>query len=211
LDYGRVEITRDGVEESLNAEQRREVRQRFANSPVQLFGIGSIYEFHSLDQEVVRQNIEGAKRSLQLAHDLGAGGVKVRPNGHQEKAGVPRQQTLQQIGQAARECGQTARDLGIELRMEMHGAVRQAATMRRIFEAADGYCWACWNSNDDDVQDGSIKQAFDQVQSLDPGSAHHPHLESKLSVSGTVLAAEEHQLSRASAWPKSPPAPTRRS
>jgi len=152
-----------GVEESLNAEQRREVRQRFAASPVQLFGIGSIYEFHSLDQAVVRQNIEGAKRSLQLAHDLGAGGVKVRPNGHQEKAGVPREQTLEQIGRAARECGQTARDLGIELRMEMHGTVRQAATMRRIFEAADGYCGACWNSNDDDVQEGSIKQAFDQV------------------------------------------------
>ena len=152
-----------GVEESLNAGERMEVRQRFAASPVQLFGIGSIYEFHSLDQAEVRRNIEGTKRSLQLAHDLGAGGVKVRPNGHQEKAGVPREQTLEQIGRAARECGQTACDLGVELRMEMHGAVRQAATMRHIFEAADGYCWACWNCNDDDVQAGSIKQAFDEV------------------------------------------------
>jgi len=97
---------------------------------------------------------------------------------------VPREQTLEQIGRAARECGQTARDLGIELRMEMHGAVRQAATMRRIFEAADGYCWACWNSNDDDVQDGSIKASLRSGQSLDQGSAHPPHLESKLSVSG---------------------------
>jgi sugar phosphate isomerase/epimerase len=152
-----------GVEESLNAEQRREVRQRFADSPVTLFGLGSIYEFHSLDPAVVRQNVDGTKRSLQLAHDLGAGGVKVRPNGHNEKAGVPLEQTLEQIGRAARECGQTARDLGVELRMEMHGSVRQASTMRRIFEVADGYCWACWNSNEDDVQDGSVKQAFDQV------------------------------------------------
>ncbi|MGI8916945.1 MAG: sugar phosphate isomerase/epimerase family protein [Chloroflexota bacterium] len=152
-----------GVEETLSTEQRREVRQRFADSPVQLFGLGSIYEFHSLDPAVVRQNVEGTKRCLQLAHDLGASGVKVRPNGHQEKAGVPREQTLEQIGRAARECGQTAQELGVELRMEMHGAVRQAGTMRRIFEVAGDACWACWNSNEDDVQDGSIKQAFDQV------------------------------------------------
>jgi len=77
------------VEESLNAEQRREVRQRFANSPVQLFGIGSIYEFHSLDQEVVRQNIEGAKRSLQLAHGPGSRrrqGAPQRPPGEGGRA-----------------------------------------------------------------------------------------------------------------------------
>jgi sugar phosphate isomerase/epimerase len=152
-----------GVEDTLTAEQRREVRQRFAASPVQLFGLGTAFEFHSLDPAVVRQNVEGTKRALQLAHDLGAGGVKVRPNGHQEQAGVPREQTLEQIGHAAQECGRTARDLGVELRMEMHGAVRDAASMRRIFEIADGDCWACWNSNDDDVQAGSVKQAFDLV------------------------------------------------
>ena len=152
-----------GVEESLNAEQRREVRQKFADSPVRLVGIGSIYEYHSLDPAVVRQNIEGTKRALQLAADLGARGVKVRPNGHQEKAGIPREQTLEQIGKAARECGQTARDLGLELRMEMHGSVSSATDMRRIFEAADGYCWACWNSNPVDVKDRSIKEAFNLV------------------------------------------------
>lgn len=152
-----------GVEEGLSAEQRRDVRRRFADSPVQLVGLGTTYEYHSLDPAVVRQNVEGTKRALALAHDLGAGGVKVRPNGHQERAGVPREQTLAQIGLAARECGATARDLGVELRMEMHGAVRNATDMRRIFETADDLLWACWNSNDDDVKDGSIAHDFTLV------------------------------------------------
>ncbi len=152
-----------GVEDRLTPDQRQEVRRRFADSPVQLVGLGSIFEYHSLDTQVVRQNIEGTKRYLQLAHDLGAGGVKVRPNGHQEKAGVPRVRTLEQVGHAARECGQAARDLGVELRMEMHGSVSDAIDMRQIFDVADGYCWACWNSNPVDVQDGSVKQDFDLV------------------------------------------------
>lgn len=152
-----------GVEDTLSAEERREVRKMFADSPVRLFGLGTAFEFHSLESEEVRRNIEGTKRYLQLAADLRAGGVKIRPNGHQEKAGVPREQTLAQIGRAARECGETAQNLGLELRMEMHGSVRDASDMRRIFEVADGLCWACWNSNDDDVKNGSVQHDFDLV------------------------------------------------
>lgn len=152
-----------GVEDTLSANERVAVRQRFADSSVQLFGLGTAFEYHSTDPAVVRQNIEGTKRYLQLAHDLGAGGVKVRPNGHNEAQGIPRQQTLDQIAAAARECGQTARDLGVNLRMEMHGAVRDASDMVKIFAAADDLCWACWNSNPDDVKNGSIKHDFDLV------------------------------------------------
>jgi sugar phosphate isomerase/epimerase len=154
---------RHGVEDHLSAEQRREVRQRFRDSPVRLVGLGTTFEFHSLDPEVMRQNVEGTRRYLQLAHDLGAEGVKVRPNGHQERAGVPREQTLEQIGRAARECGETARDLGVELRMEMHASVAEAKDMRRIFEEAGGLCRACWNSNPVDVKVGSVKHDFDLV------------------------------------------------
>ncbi|MCL4541739.1 MAG: sugar phosphate isomerase/epimerase [Chloroflexi bacterium] len=152
-----------GIEDTLTAEQRHAVHQRFSDSPITLVGLGTTFEYHSLDPQIVRQNIEGTKRYLQLAADVGALGVKVRPNGHQEQAGIPRAKTLEQIGHAVRECGVTARDLGLELRVEMHGSVAGASDMRQIFAVADGYGWACWNSNQIDVKDGSVQHDFDLV------------------------------------------------
>src|SRR5262245_32307433 len=70
-----------GVEPSLGKQQRSEVRQRFADTGVTLLSLGSICEYHSPDPGVVRKNIEETKRFIELAHDIGALGVKVRPNG----------------------------------------------------------------------------------------------------------------------------------
>ena len=75
------------VEVNLSANERQEVRQQFADSPIELAGLGSAFDYHSTDAEEVRQNIEGTKEYAQLAADVGAPGVKVRPNGLPE--GVP--------------------------------------------------------------------------------------------------------------------------
>jgi sugar phosphate isomerase/epimerase len=156
-----------GVEDSLSKAERDEVRRRFADSPVELVGLGSTFEYHALDPAVVRENIEGTKRYCQLARDVGAGGVKVRPNGHQEAAGVPRSATLEQIGRALRECGQAAADLGVTIRLEMHGSVGDAVDMRRVIDVADHpQVVLCWNSNTrfDVDEQGSVKADFDLVK-----------------------------------------------
>ena len=156
-----------GVEDTLSAEERATVRRRFADSPVELVGLGSTFEYHALDPEVVRRNVEGTKRYCQLARDVGAGGVKVRPNGHQEAAGVPREQTLEQIGRALRECGEAAADNGVQIRLEMHGTVADATDMRRVVDVADHpNVWLCWNSNTrfDVDESGSVKADFDLVR-----------------------------------------------
>jgi sugar phosphate isomerase/epimerase len=170
LHYAGVELRTGhahGVEDSLSPAQRAEVRRRFADSPVALVGLGSTFEFHALDPAVVRENVEGTKRYCELARDVGAGGVKVRPNGHQEAAGVPREQTLEQIGRALRECGVAAADNGVEIRLEMHGTVGDALDMRRVADVADHpRVRVCWNSNvrfDVDEQ-GSVKSDFDLVR-----------------------------------------------
>src|SRR2546428_3496766 len=92
-----------GVELALSAPQRAEVKKRFADSPVKLAQLGSTYEFHSTDAAELRKNIEGCKQYIQLARDVGAFGVKVRPNGLQTKAGIPAEKTLEQIGRSLRE------------------------------------------------------------------------------------------------------------
>ncbi|HVG97946.1 MAG TPA: sugar phosphate isomerase/epimerase family protein [Chloroflexota bacterium] len=170
LRYGGVELRTEhahGVEDSLTPEQRAEVRRRFEDSSIELVGLGSTFEYHSLDPAVVRANIEGTKRYCQLAKDVGAGGVKVRPNGHQEAAGVPREQTLDQIGTALRECGVAAADNGVQIRLEMHGTVGDALDMRRVADVADHpNVWLCWNSNArfDVDGSGSVKSDFDLVR-----------------------------------------------
>ena len=69
------------VEVELSASQREEILQAFGDSPVELAGLGSAFDYHSIDQDIVRQNIEGTKEYSKLAADVGAPGVKVRPTG----------------------------------------------------------------------------------------------------------------------------------
>ena len=61
-----------------------EVAKLFADSGVEIAGLGSAFEFHSKDPDEVRRNIEGSKEYAQLAVDVGAPGIKIRPNGLHE-------------------------------------------------------------------------------------------------------------------------------
>ena len=70
-----------------------------------------------------RKNIEGTKEYVRLAHDIGAPGVKVRPNGIPKGADL--EATLRQIGRALHEVGEDATGFGVEIRVEVHGGVTQ--------------------------------------------------------------------------------------
>lgn len=155
-----------GVEVGLSAQQREEVRRRFADTPVELAGLGSAFEYHSLDPEEVRRNIEGTKEYVKLAAAVGAPGVKVRPNGLQMDEGVPKEQTLQQIGKALRECGEFAKDYGVQIRLEVHGRETSLVpNIRAIMDAAaHDNVFVCWNSNQSDLVEGSVRPSFDLVR-----------------------------------------------
>jgi len=152
------------VEVNLSAQERQEVRKRFADSPVELAGLGSAFEYHSTDADEVRRNIEGTKAYSQLAADVGAPGVKVRPNGFPE--GVSEQATLEQIGLSLRECGEFAKNLGVQIRLEVHGrGTSHVPHIRTIMEVADrDHVFVCWNSNQGEVESGSIKKNFNLVK-----------------------------------------------
>jgi len=155
-----------GVEVTLDAQQRKQVRQRFADSPVELAGLGSAFEYHALDPAEVRRNIEGTKEYVKLAADLGTPGVKVRPNGLNIDKGVPKERTLEQIGKALRECGEFAQDYGVEIRLEVHGPETWLPpNIRAIMEAADHpNVFVCWNSNQPDLVEGSVRPSFDLLR-----------------------------------------------
>ena len=152
-----------GVEVELSAAERAEVKKRFEDSGIEIAGLGSAFEYHSTDPAEVRRNIEGTKEYVKLAHDVGAPGVKVRPNGLPDS--VPVEKTLEQIGLAVRECAAFAADYGVQIRVEVHGrGTSLLPHMKRIMEhAAHPNAYVCWNSNDADIVNGKIDETFTMV------------------------------------------------
>lgn len=153
-----------GVEPSLSAEQRREVRQRFADAGVDIWGAGTVCEFHSPDKAVVQRNVDTCREFVRLVADLGGRGVKVRPNAL--PAGVPVERTLEQIGRALRECGRAAADAGVEIWVEVHGpGTSLPAHCRTMMQQADhASVGLTWNSNPTDVTNGSVSEAFKMLR-----------------------------------------------
>ena len=50
-----------GVEVGLSVGERTEVKRRFADSAVELVGLGSAFEYDALDSDELRSHIEGTK------------------------------------------------------------------------------------------------------------------------------------------------------
>jgi sugar phosphate isomerase/epimerase len=136
------------------------VRQRFADAGVGIWGCGTVCEFHSPDQAVVRQNIETCRRFIQLAADIGGRGVKVRPNALPRDVPVPR--TLEQIGRSLAQCGRVAADAGVEVWLEVHGSgTAHPPHIRTIMEHCNHpSVGVTWNSNPTDVRGGSVAEYF---------------------------------------------------
>jgi len=153
-----------GVEPSLAAQQRQEVAKRFADSPVDVVGLGTACEFHSPDPAVVKKNIEQTKEFIRLCHDIGGTGVKVRPNGLPE--GVPAEKTLEQIGKSLSEVAAYGEGYGVMIRLEVHGrGTSELPHIKRIMDVAQHPgATVCWNSNPADLEGQGLEYNFRLVQ-----------------------------------------------
>ena len=154
-----------GVEISLSAAARAEVRKRFEDSPVTIGGLGTTCEYQSADPAVVRKNIDETREWVQLARDIGSPSVKVRPNGLAKE--VPEEKTLEQIGKALRECGAFAVDHGVKIQLEVHGeTTSRVPRIRKILDYGGNHpgVRVCWNSNQTDLLDGGFDANFHLVR-----------------------------------------------
>ena len=157
------------VEPSINAAERERVKNMFERSKVRLLSFGTTCEFQSPDPAERRRQIEVGKTFIDLAHDTGAWGVKVRPNGL-PKGDVPAGSTIDttvgRIADALRELGDSGAGKGVEIWLEVHGNVTQnppvaAAIMRATRHDAVGLCW---NSNPTDLVNGSVRKSWDLLR-----------------------------------------------
>lgn len=153
-----------GVEITLDAGERTDIKARFADSPVELVGLGSACEYHSADADVVRQNIEETKAFITLCHDLGGGGVKVRPNGFPPD--VPIERTLGQIGMSLREVGRFGAEHNVSIRLEVHGkGTSHVPHIKTIMDVADHpNVVVCWNCNGSDLDGDGLAANFKLVE-----------------------------------------------
>jgi sugar phosphate isomerase/epimerase len=148
------------VEINLSPQQRAEVKKRFADSQVTCLGYGSNYEYHSPDPAKLIENIEGTKAYIKLCHDIGATGIKVKPNTLPE--GVDPDKTIAQIAASFDEVGRFARDYGQLIRVEVHGHLTQnIPVMKAIFDQVrEPNVKICWNSNPEDLLPPGLEQNF---------------------------------------------------
>jgi len=152
------------VEVNLNKEQRDQVRKRFADSSVELMGLGSAFDYHTPDQSKLKQDIADTREYIVLAHDVGASGVKVRPNGLPKE--VSKEKTLEQIGKSLRAVGEFGDSHGIAIRLEVHGAgTSLLPNIKAIMDAADHKnVGVCWNSNPTDLDGDGFDHNFNLVK-----------------------------------------------
>ena len=153
-----------GVETSLSKNERLEVKKRFADSPVTCVGYGSNFEYHNVDQSKVKENIKGTIEYLKLCKDIGATGIKVKPNGLPPE--VPKEKTIAQIAASLNECGKAASDMGQLIRVEVHGKLtQQLPNMKAIFDqVTEDSVKICWNCNDQDLLPPGLEANFNSVK-----------------------------------------------
>jgi hypothetical protein len=153
-----------GVEPTVSKERRKEIKERCAQAGLLQTSLGSTCEFQMPDPSKVRENIETCRQFVELAADIGARGVKVRPNGLPKE--VPVEKTLEQIGKALAECGKIGADRGVEIWMEVHGEGTQLPPNSRKIMDVCGHpnVGVTWNSNGTDVVNGSVKPSFERLR-----------------------------------------------
>jgi sugar phosphate isomerase/epimerase len=152
------------VETNLTKVQRQEVKKRFADSPVTCLGYGSNFEYHSSDPAKLKENIEGTKAYIQLCQDIGATGIKVKPNTLPKE--VSPEKTIAQIADSFNQVGKFAKDFGQLIRVEVHGNITQELpVMKQIFDqVTEPNVKICWNCNPEDLNPPGLQHNFDLVK-----------------------------------------------
>lgn len=156
----------------LNAIERQDVKKKFADSPVQLVGLGTNQQYDFLDQDKLKASIERTKEFIRLSADVGGSGVKVKPNAlHKE---VPAEKTLAQIGKALNELASYAADFGQQIRLEVHGEeTQELPNIKKIMDVATHpNATICWNCNPQDLNGNGFESNFNLVRDRFGATCH---------------------------------------
>lgn len=153
-----------GVGPSISASRRAEVKKMFADSPVEIVGMGTNQQYDFVEKEKLKKSIEETKAWIKLSKDVGGKGVKVKPNGFHP--GVAHEKTIEQIGKALNEVGRYASDFGQKIRLEVHGnETQELPNIKAIMDVANNKnVYVCWNCNPEDLIGDGLESNFNLVK-----------------------------------------------
>lgn len=153
-----------GVEPSIGADERLQVRRKFEASKIRLVSYGTTCRFQSPDPAERDRQLSVAKQFVDLAHDTGAIGIKIQPMGFPDGVSIPT--TIANFGASLHQLGDYGSGKGVEIWVEVHGRGTSdppnAAAI--IKAAAHKNVGVCWNSNDTDIVNGSVKPSFELLK-----------------------------------------------
>ena len=160
-----------GVEPAISEKDAREIRARFADSSVDLVGLGSNERFDSPDSDRLAASMDATRRFLECSAAVGGTGVKVKPDSFHR--GVDPKVTIDQIASSLRELGPFAGDLGQEIRLEVHGGCADPNTIGEIVDLADHPAVrVCWNCNPQDLRGRGFQAHYDRLRPHFGGTLH---------------------------------------
>lgn len=153
-----------GVTPSLSKEERKEIKKRFKNSPVEIVGLGTNQQFDHPDRQLLRESVTATTEYIRLSSDIGGTGVKVKPNGFH--AGVPKSRTVDQIGRSLNQLARIGADYGQQIRLEVHGIeTQEIENIKAIMDVADHpNAKVCWNSNPEDLNGNGLEANFNLLK-----------------------------------------------
>jgi sugar phosphate isomerase/epimerase len=162
-----------GVEVTLSAAQRADVRKRFKDSALETISLASAFAYHSPDTAELKSNIEGTKEFVKLAHDVGATGIRVFPNAFVD--GEDKEKTMERIGKSLAEVGSFAHDHGVEIRVCVHGQGTNSVTViKKIIDYSKSpYVYVNWNCDPSDAAGAGMESNFNLVKDRIKGVHMH--------------------------------------
>ena len=150
-----------------------ETRKQIADHGLIVTDLGASAQLHQRDPKAREEQLDEARRFVDLAHRLGARYIRVFPNGYLKDE--PHPVTLQRIGHTLAELGQFAQGSGVGILMESHGDLTDAAslvTVMRIAETAPG-TGLVWDTHHTVVEGG---EAPDATWAAIGKWVHHTHI-----------------------------------
>jgi sugar phosphate isomerase/epimerase len=143
--------------------ERLEVKKRFEDAGIKL-SLASGFAYHWADSQKLKEHVEGTKEYTLLGEDLGAIGIRVFPNAI--VAGIPEEQTFEQIGKALAEVGQFGYDHGVDIRLCVHGKETDyVPKIKKMIDYSESpYVYVNWNCSPHDDDAPGLEANFNLVK-----------------------------------------------
>lgn len=153
-----------GVETGLSSDRRRAVRHVVEDAYLDVACLTTSLRFDSPDACTRAVAVDGAKRHIELAADIGALAIRVCGNNLIE--GVSREESISFVAESLRDLGVFAAQHGVDVLFEMHGDYRNWRHARRVMELADSERVGLMYNSDarSDVIGGSVRHVLERVR-----------------------------------------------